>query len=57
MYFRYHVKDIEPFLRGTEFLVTGKEKEYPPKYYETSKGEKIVIRQARRKGADILLDP
>lgn len=55
--FRYHVKDIEPLLRGTEFLVTGKEKEYPQKYYETGKGEKIVVRRARREEVDILLDP
>jgi hypothetical protein len=54
-FFKYYVTDIEAYLRGTDFLVRGKE--YPPKYYETSKGEKIVIRQATVDEADVILQP
>lgn len=52
---KFRVEDIEYYLHSTELLVAGKE--YPPKLFVTSDGDKIVFRQASREEADLLLKP
>lgn len=51
--FKYRVEDIEDFLTAPPHPLLSKP--YPPKYFVTKEGEKIVIRQASVDEADVIL--